>query len=568
MIAQTGNPIIQPGLIDVSCSKNLAQTVGTLVKKSSLPGSNVDCAIAKVVLGIVRADGAILEIDTISNATVGAFINEAVKKSGRTTGLTHSSVSGLNATISVAYDNECAGGTAFTKTFTGQIMIANAGKNFLNSGDSGSLMVEDVATKPHAVGLLFAGSSTDAIANPIGQVLAFLGATMVSGGPNWSDFDGDGRTDLSVFRNGSWYVLKSSNNTLITRAFGVSTDKIAPADYDGDGKTDFAVFRNGFWYISQSSNGQLRTVQLGGSGDLPIPGDFDGDGKADIAVFHPSNGTWHYIKSGNGQNIAAQFGANGDVPLLGDFDGDGKSDLAVFRLATGYWFYRRSRDGQLRSIHFGTSSDIPVPGDYDGDSVSDIAIFRPYTGVWYRLNSSNGVIVSAQCGTNGDKPVPADYDNDGKTDLAIYRGATWYVRRSADNSVLTRDFGLGTGCSRARCIPATVDEIWELTVGFPRGTDTRLVRPATHLFRDWYSTARTRPRFQSGDVSPHANDQSRIPKPPQLILDFRCPIDSMQCPFAVTGDELFSLYRRCACVRTAIYRHYFGAGAGPVLEVC
>jgi hypothetical protein len=444
MTAQTGDPIIQPGLIDVSCGKNLAQTVGTLVKKSALPGSNVDCAIAKVVSGIVRADGAILEIGTISNTIIGAFINQAVKKSGRTTGLTHSSVSGLNATISVAYDNECAGGTAFTKTFTGQIVIANAGNNFLNSGDSGALVVEDVATKPHAVGLLFAGSSTDAIANPIGQVLTFLGATMVSGGPNWSDFDGDGRTDMSVFRNGSWYVLKSSNNTLISRTFGVGTDKIAPADYDGDGKTDFAVFRNGFWYISQSSNGQLRTVLLGGSGDLPVPGDFDGDGKADIAVFHPSNGTWHYIKSSNGQNVAAQFGAIGDVPLLGDFDGDGKSDLAVFRSATAYWFYRRSRDGQLRSIHFGTSSDIPVPGDYDGDSVSDIAIFRPRTGVWYRLNSSNGALVSAQWGTNGDKPVPADYDNDGKTDLAIYRGATWYVRRSADNSVLTRDFGLGT----------------------------------------------------------------------------------------------------------------------------
>jgi hypothetical protein len=111
--------------------------------------------------------------------TTSAAINQAVKKSGRTTGLTHSSVSGLNATISVTYDNECAGGTAFTKTFTGQIVIANSGSKFLNSGDSGSLMVEDVATNPRAVGLLFAGSSTSAIANPINQVLSFLGATMV-----------------------------------------------------------------------------------------------------------------------------------------------------------------------------------------------------------------------------------------------------------------------------------------------------------------------------------------------------------------------------------------------------
>jgi len=58
-------------------------------------------------------------------------------------------------------------------------VIKNRGSKFLNSGDSGSLMVEDVTTNPRAVGLLFAGSSTDAIANPIDEVLAFLGATMV-----------------------------------------------------------------------------------------------------------------------------------------------------------------------------------------------------------------------------------------------------------------------------------------------------------------------------------------------------------------------------------------------------
>jgi hypothetical protein len=50
---------------------------------------------------------------------------------------------------------------------------------FLNSADSGSLMVEDVPTNPRAIGLLYAGSSTDAIANPINQVLSFLGATVV-----------------------------------------------------------------------------------------------------------------------------------------------------------------------------------------------------------------------------------------------------------------------------------------------------------------------------------------------------------------------------------------------------
>jgi hypothetical protein len=178
-VAQTGDPIVQPGLIDINCTAANGQDVATLVKKSSLPGSNVDCSVAKVIPGMVNSSGAILEIGTISATTVNAALNQAVKKSGRTTGLTHSSISGLNATISVAYDNECAGGAAFTKTFTGQIVIANRGSRFLNSGDSGSLMVEDVTTNPRAVGLLFAGSSSTAIANPIGQVLSFLGATMV-----------------------------------------------------------------------------------------------------------------------------------------------------------------------------------------------------------------------------------------------------------------------------------------------------------------------------------------------------------------------------------------------------
>ena len=178
IVATTGSFIIQPGLIDVRCNANNAQNVAALVTVNSLPNSNVDCSVARVTSGMVSTDGAILEIGTISPQTVGASLNQAVKKSGRTTGLSRSKISGLNATISITYDNECAGGTAFTKTFTGQIVIANGGSSFLNSGDSGSLMVEDVATSPRAVGLLYAGSSTSAIANPIDEVLQFLGSNL------------------------------------------------------------------------------------------------------------------------------------------------------------------------------------------------------------------------------------------------------------------------------------------------------------------------------------------------------------------------------------------------------
>lgn len=183
--AQPGDPAIQPGLIDVGCNANSAQNVATLVSGGgSLPGANVDAGIAQVIPGMVRTDGAILEIGTISSSTVGASVGQAVKKSGRTTGLGRANVTGLNATVTIGYENECAGGSAFNKTFTGQIVTSNRRCGFLDGGDSGSLMVEDVTTNPRAVGLLFAGSvqcsnSAIAIANPIGSVLSFYGATMV-----------------------------------------------------------------------------------------------------------------------------------------------------------------------------------------------------------------------------------------------------------------------------------------------------------------------------------------------------------------------------------------------------
>jgi len=176
--AANGDPIIQPGLIDVGCNAGNAQVVASLNLEHSLPGSNVDCSTADIVPGMVDPNGAILEIGEISASTTGSFVNQAVKKSGRTSGLTRSSVAGYYGTVSITYENECAGGTAFTKTFTNQIAISR-GSKFLQGGDSGSLMVEDVDTNPRAVGLLFAGSRTYAIANPIDEVLSFLNASMV-----------------------------------------------------------------------------------------------------------------------------------------------------------------------------------------------------------------------------------------------------------------------------------------------------------------------------------------------------------------------------------------------------
>ncbi|NCQ34971.1 hypothetical protein GW813_07860, partial [bacterium] len=138
--ATTGDPIVQPGLIDIGCNAASGQDVATLVVSHSIPNNNVDCSTATIISGMVDPSGAILEIGTLSSQTVAAYVGQNVKKSGRTTGLTRSSVSGLNATVSVSYEDECAGSTAFTKTYTGQIVIDNKGSKFLAGGDSGSLM--------------------------------------------------------------------------------------------------------------------------------------------------------------------------------------------------------------------------------------------------------------------------------------------------------------------------------------------------------------------------------------------------------------------------------------------
>jgi hypothetical protein len=187
--AQPGDPVIQPGMIDVSCNAGNAQNVASLVTNGgTLPDAGnpdaVDAGIASVTSGMVDETGAILNVGTISASTLNASVGLAVKKMGRTTGLTRSSVSAINGSFSITYSNECAGGTSFTQSYSGQIVISNGGCGFQNGGDSGSLLLEDVTTNPRAVGLCFAGSSVCsgsaiAIANPIGDVLSKLGATMV-----------------------------------------------------------------------------------------------------------------------------------------------------------------------------------------------------------------------------------------------------------------------------------------------------------------------------------------------------------------------------------------------------
>jgi uncharacterized delta-60 repeat protein len=262
------------------------------------------------------------------------------------------------------------------------------------------------------------------------------------------DFDGDGKTDISIFRPsvGEWYYQRSSNSVVNGAQFGSSTDKPAPADYTGDGKTDIAFFRpsSGEWFILRSEDSSFYAFPFGVSTDIPSPGDFDGDGKADQAVFRPSNGVWYIQKSTGGVTIQP-FGVNGDRTVAADYDGDGKSDIAIFRPSVGEWYYLRSTDSQVRGAQFGSSSDKTVQGDYTGDGKADFAFFRPSTGSWFVLRSEDSSFFASPFGVSTDIPTIGDYDGDGKFDQAVFRpsNGVWYINRSTAG-VQIQQFGVGT----------------------------------------------------------------------------------------------------------------------------
>lgn len=273
---------------------------------------------------------------------------------------------------------------------------------------------------------------------------------------NFVDYNGDGRTDLSVTRaaandgGGSgeltWhnqYTSAAGTTTEIQRPWGLAGDTVVPLDYDGDNSSDIAVWQDlptaePYFYIFQSQTGTLRQEQFGLTGDeATVTADYTGDGKADPAIYRAGTGEWWYLASDGprvGQQIVTRWGQANDRPAPGDYNGDGKADFAIVRVddssptQTRFWIRNGTGDvdpgGAGTTTQFGNPGDAIVPGDYDGDGDTDIAVAREVGPdiVWYVRPSGGGPdIRQAWGGGPQDVLVPGDYDGDGRTDFAVWR---------------------------------------------------------------------------------------------------------------------------------------------------
>jgi serine-aspartate repeat-containing protein C/D/E len=252
--------------------------------------------------------------------------------------------------------------------------------------------------------------------------------------------------------------------------FGLRGGIPISGDFNGDGKSEVGVFKDGRWFIDLNDNGVWDEgdlwAKLGHKGDRPVTGDWDGDGKTDIGIYGPAwpgdpRAVAHEpgLPDPNNENTEVHknvprqpnqtavgkrtmkltaegksradlidhvffYGTPGDHPVVGDWNGDGTHTIAVFR--DGVW--RRDTDGDGKwskadvKAHFGQKGDLPVVGDFNGDGVDELGVYRD--GTWLIDTNGNGLIDGEDrvfhLGGAGDVPIVGDWNGDGVAEPGVY----------------------------------------------------------------------------------------------------------------------------------------------------
>lgn len=218
---------------------------------------------------------------------------------------------------------------------------------------------------------------------------------------------------IGVFRAGSFFLDTNRNrqwdgtSTGNDASFFFAGSNLIPitGDWNGDGRTDVGLFRDGQFYLDNNGNRTFEGISLGDAlfgfgtaGDLPITGDWNGDGKTDIGVWRSGqfyldlNGNRKWDGPGNGNDLTFGFGSVSDTPVTGDWNGDGLTDVGVFRNGTFYLDANGNRNwngnaGGDAQFGFAAATDTPLSGDWNGDGITDVGVFR--AGTFYLDNNGN-----------------------------------------------------------------------------------------------------------------------------------------------------------------------------------
>ena len=202
--------------------------------------------------------------------------------------------------------------------------------------------------------------------------------------PVAGDWDGDGRTDVGVYRprrGTDAFRLRARDGAVTTIRFGRPGDVPVTGDWNGNGTTDVGVWnRLTRTFLLRTDAGRIRSVRLGKVRDVPVTGDWDGDGATEVGVFSPRR-TSFLLRAADGTLTRVRFGAVGSTPLTGDWNGDGRTDLATYAAAGQSWTLR-SGGGVGATESFGGAGGIPVTGDWDGDGTDRPGSWGPASAVF------------------------------------------------------------------------------------------------------------------------------------------------------------------------------------------
>ncbi|HET9649548.1 MAG TPA: hypothetical protein VFP34_15145 [Microlunatus sp.] len=179
-----GDRMVQPSRIDTGVVPT--DEFGAIAR-ATLSG-HVDGAVISIDAGKATS-ASIVDIGPVKG-TKAATLGMAVRKRGRTTGLTYGSVDGLSLSVSVDYGDGIG-----VRVLTDQVSVAaDTTRNamFSDHGDSGSVIVDDSG---YVVALLFAGAGANTVGNPIASVLSELNIDMAIGKSLLKDIK-DGRKDI------------------------------------------------------------------------------------------------------------------------------------------------------------------------------------------------------------------------------------------------------------------------------------------------------------------------------------------------------------------------------------